>query len=69
MEYFTDDEDFLNAVDEILQPNNPRNYHDRPNYMEQWDNIEFLQRYRLSKETVSNIADAISADISTVTQR
>lgn len=43
----TDDEDMLELVHQNVRA--PKNYRQRDNHFEKWNDTEFLQRFRLSK--------------------
>lgn len=68
-EYLTDDEDFLEFFDVVVNPRMPRTYKERPNNFLIWNDKQFLQRFRLSKHTVRMIIDEIREDIQNETEQ
>lgn len=66
-EDLTDDEDFLELFDIIENPRMPRTYKKRPNNFLIWNDTQFLQRFRLSKNTVQMLIDEIREDIKNAT--
>lgn len=60
----TDDEDFLELVEAEAWPRAPRNFRPRQNQFLKWNDKEFRERFRLSKETVSFLIEEISDEIS-----
>ncbi|XP_050516612.1 putative nuclease HARBI1 [Diabrotica virgifera virgifera] len=69
MDFTSDDEEFLEVVEELLEPNRQRVYRTRENQFEKWDDTEFRNRYRMGKACVEQIVDMISEDISSNTNR
>ncbi|KAJ8928921.1 hypothetical protein NQ314_018447 [Rhamnusium bicolor] len=64
LEDLTDDEDFLELVKLEAFPRAPRNFRNRENHFLKWNENEFRERFRLSKETVQLIVDEIRDEIS-----
>lgn len=64
--YSDDEEDFINIIE---MPRNLRNFKVRPNQMEQWSDTEFLNRFRLSKDSVENLLQQIQHLLIHPTQR
>ncbi|KAF5278538.1 hypothetical protein FQR65_LT15651 [Abscondita terminalis] len=62
----TDDEDFMELV-EALQA--PRQYQERNNNYEMWDEKQFYDRFRLSKAVVNLITEEVTPEIRNNTQR
>lgn len=68
-EVITDDEDFLGLVDAVLHPRMPRTFRQRPDHFTLWTDNEFLQRFRLTKNTVAYISECVSPTISSTSRR
>lgn len=60
------DYDDENEVDEALiaMQRRPRIIYERKNYLELYDNDDFVNRFRLSKQTFHTLLGLIEADIS-----
>ncbi|KAJ8964653.1 hypothetical protein NQ314_004724, partial [Rhamnusium bicolor] len=56
--------DFLELVELEAFPRAPRNFRNRENHFLKWNENEFRERFRLSKETVQLIVDEIRDEIS-----
>lgn len=65
----TDDEDFLEFALLIQFPRNRKIIRQRPDHFEKWRDFEFLERFRLSKNTVRFIIDKLRGAISSPTNR
>ncbi|CAI6371063.1 unnamed protein product [Macrosiphum euphorbiae] len=65
-DYYEDDE-----IDEavIALQQRPRIFYERVNYLELYDNHDFISRFRTSKETFRTLLRLIEADISPPSQR
>ncbi|KAF0697940.1 Uncharacterized protein FWK35_00036912 [Aphis craccivora] len=65
-DYYKDDE-----IDEavIALQRRPRNFYERVNYLELYDNHDFICRFRISKETFRTFLRLIQAAISPPSQR
>lgn len=63
----TDDEDFLEYADLVLRPRIPRVFRARTLHFDKWSEIEFKERFRLSKNTVKYVVDLIEENIVSVT--
>lgn len=63
LEDLTDDEDFLQLVEIEAFPRAPRIFRQRENHFLKWNENEFRQRFRLSKETVELITGEIRNEI------
>jgi len=65
-DYYEDDE-----IDEavIALQQRPRIFYERVNFLELYDNHDFLSRFRTSKETFRNVLRLIEADISPPSQK
>ncbi|KAF5306061.1 hypothetical protein FQA39_LY09039 [Lamprigera yunnana] len=59
----TDDEDFLELVEHIVVPRAPRQYQQRPNHFEIWNDKQFITRFRLSKAVVTLITEETELEI------
>lgn len=60
------DYDAENEVDEAIVAieRRPRVFYERINYLELYDNHDFINRFRLSKETFRTVLRLIEVDIS-----
>lgn len=67
-ENLTDDEDFLGLVN-AMNARRPRTFRERPDQFTRWTDNEFLQRFRLTKNTVANIIESVSPAISSTSRR
>ncbi|KAJ3655893.1 hypothetical protein Zmor_015001 [Zophobas morio] len=65
----TDDEDFLELLDEVMEPRLPRIFRNRIDPFEIYNDKEFKRRYRLSKDVTNFIINEISPEISSQTDR
>lgn len=63
-----DDEDEIDDV-VIAMQRRPRIIYERINYLELYDNHDFINRFRLSKETFRTLLGLIEAEISPPSQR
>lgn len=68
-EVITDDEDFLDLVGAVMHPKMPRTFRERPDHFTKWTENEFLQRFRLTKNTVAYISECIFPAISSPSRR
>lgn len=57
-------EDYINIIHR-----RPRIFHDRPNHMNYWDDYDFFNRFRLTKESVQLILGQIEERIRYPTER
>lgn len=48
----SDDEDNMDAINIVEAPRRLREFKNRPNHLEDWDDEQFIHRFRLSKMTV-----------------
>ena len=55
--------------EEFVQQKKSRSFKERKNYIELLDDDEFLSRFRLSKNTCSELYEKIKDDIDPTTQR
>lgn len=69
MDILIDDEDFLELIEIVQHPRRPRVYRERINHFECWRDHEFIQRFRLSKETIRFVTDCISDEIACKTNK
>lgn len=60
----SDDEDFANIVNR-----RPKNVRRRPAHFYEFDDIDFHARFRLSKECITEVLEAIEPEISHPTER
>lgn len=60
----SDLEDYVNIVFR-----RPRILHQRVNHMNQWDDLDFFNRFRLSKHTVHILVNQIEEEIQHQTER
>ncbi|KAF5308280.1 hypothetical protein FQR65_LT06273 [Abscondita terminalis] len=65
----TDDEDFLELYDIVEHPREPQVFRVREDHFTKWNDTEFRQRFRLSKEVVRFVTEEISEMISSQTDR
>lgn len=63
LEDLTDDEDFLELIQIELFPRKPRTFREKIDHFEKWDESEFRERFRLSKDTVRLILEDINNDL------
>lgn len=63
LENLTDDDDFMELIEIEAFPRAPRNFRLRENHFLKWNEEEFRQRFRLSKETVEFIIEEIRDEI------
>lgn len=69
-ENITDDEDFLGLVNVVMNDGRmPRTFRERPDHFTKWKDNEFLQRFRLTKNTVTYIIETVSPAISSISRR
>ncbi|GLV46575.1 uncharacterized protein CBL_20880, partial [Carabus blaptoides fortunei] len=68
-EVLTDSEDEINFVYNIHEPRRAKILRERKNHFEEWDEIDFLNRFRLSKDTVRRVLEQIKNAISNPTNR
>lgn len=66
---FNNDENY--ELDEVViaMQRRPRIFYERINYLEFYDNHDFINRFRLSKETFRTVLRMIEADIHPPSQR
>lgn len=69
MDHLTDDEDFLEVIEIVRHPRRPQVYRERPNHFEKWRDHEFMQRFRISKDSVRFVVDCVSEEIASKTNR
>ncbi|XP_031334620.1 putative nuclease HARBI1 [Photinus pyralis] len=65
----TDDEDFLEVINIIGRRRAAKIYRHRDNHFTKWNDKEFLNRFRLSKDSVRFVIDLIQEEISHPTNR
>lgn len=67
----SDFEDLFEDDDEeiIMYINRPYTVRIRPNYFNIWNDLEFINRFRLSKEIVNNLLLQITHEIEHKTER
>lgn len=64
----TDDEDFVEAVEVLINARrHPKKYRDRMDHFVKWNDKEFVQRFRLSKQGVRFIINQVETQISSPT--
>ncbi|KAK9686011.1 hypothetical protein QE152_g37518 [Popillia japonica] len=64
-----DDEDFLESVNIVMHPRQPKVYRRRTNEFNKWSDEEFRNRFRLSKPVVEYVTDEIADEISSQSNR
>lgn len=69
LENLTDDEDFLELVNIVRHPRAPRTFRERPDHFTKWNEVEFRNRFRLSKDIVKFVVNVISPSISSKTEK
>nr|CAI5847003.1 unnamed protein product [Callosobruchus analis] len=65
----TDDDDMLELLDILNRRRARKRYRERINHFKKWNDEEFRQRFRLSKQGVLFVLENITANISHPTQR
>ncbi|KAI4468974.1 hypothetical protein MML48_2g00018845 [Holotrichia oblita] len=65
----TDDEDFLELVNIVMHPRQPKVYRERTNEFNKWSDEEFRDRFRLSKPVVEYVINEIADEISSESNR
>ncbi|KAI4455646.1 hypothetical protein MML48_9g00004124 [Holotrichia oblita] len=65
----TDDEDFLELVNIVVHPRQPKVYRERTNEFNKWSDEEFRDRFRLSKPVVEYVINEIADEISSESNR
>lgn len=65
----TDDEDFLELIDNVQNPRCRQTYRERSNHFTKWNDRDFKFRFRLSKQAVQMVIDEIREDIISKTDR
>ncbi|KAK9681280.1 DDE superfamily endonuclease [Popillia japonica] len=66
----SDDEDFLELVNIVMHPRQPKVYRERTNeFNKMWSDEEFRNRFRLSKPVVEYVRDEIADEISSESNR
>ncbi|KAK9674834.1 hypothetical protein QE152_g40821 [Popillia japonica] len=65
----SDDEDFLELVNIVMHPRQPKVYRERTNEFNKWSDEEFRNRFRLSKPVVEYVTDEIADEISSESNR
>lgn len=65
----TEDEDFMEVINNVLHPRAPQNFRERPNHINIWNDTEFKARFRLEKDVLMFITEHISDEISSTTDR
>lgn len=53
----------INAYSDDEEPRRPKTIRHRVNHLEEWDEYDFLARFRLSKRTVESIVEEIEETI------
>lgn len=72
MEYIndlTDDEDMLELIDVIDRQRSRKTFREREDHFTKWNDLEFVSRFRLSKNGVRFVLDRIENAIAHPTQR
>ncbi|KAJ8968229.1 hypothetical protein NQ314_002397 [Rhamnusium bicolor] len=64
----SDDEDMIDLINIIDHPRAPRQFRNRENQFGKWNDVEFFQRFRVSKDTVNFVLENIQ-DIMAITYR
>lgn len=67
LELLTDDEDMRELIDLNDGRRMRRNFRERPNHFEKWNDKEFHQRFRFSKNGVRFILNLIEENITSPT--
>lgn len=62
----SDDEEMIDIIE---RPRRPKTYRNRVDNFHKWDNIEFLNRFRITKECVTEILVQIEGLIAHPTNR
>lgn len=65
----TDDEEMLELVDVIERQRARKEFRPRENQFLKWNDVEFMRRFRFSKDGVRFILENITEEISHPTQR
>jgi hypothetical protein len=65
----TDDEDFFELYQLVQHPRERQVYRVRENHFTKWRDVEFKERFRLSKEVVQFVIEEVSEIISSQTER
>lgn len=63
------DDDFVNLAELVAFPRRAKVIRDRPDHFQVWRDYEFLNRFRLSKDTVKFILHIIEPKIKSQTNR
>lgn len=59
IEILTDDEDIIELINIIDHPRAPRQFRNRENHFEKWNDMEFLTRFHSSKNSIHFILEKI----------
>lgn len=66
----TDDEDFVEVINVIRNVRRqPQNYRNRPDHFVIWNDDEFLNRFRFTKQGVRFITEQIAPQITSATEQ